>query len=134
MEYPLILIQQYARGEISRAEFIHQYSKLQGFDGQVKGVSTGNVLYLSYRGTRAVYTRNKIQWADHDTIKTADTIKEFKIKVDTKKSKIKNLFDRALEFAAAANEAELNRDYYERERNRSEHALMLEAIKRIARH
>ena len=90
MNYPINLIKAYKRREISRAEFCHEWAKLQGFDDTVKGHGNIHGTFITYRGRTAKITNCLLVWSETHKIHnkkqiyahTAKSIREMKTKID----------------------------------------------------
>ena len=69
-------------GEITRQQFCHAWSQLQGFDDTVKGYANKHCIFMQYRGRTARITNDLLVWVENHKTQTANTIHEMKTKID----------------------------------------------------
>ena len=82
--YPLGLITNYRAGNITRQQFIKQFSdwqKSQGINYDCKGYADKSGVYMTYRGIKATIRNGLLCWKNN----TAKTVFEFQRKVDFSK-------------------------------------------------
>ena len=83
--YPLPLVRAYKAGEITRQQFINEFSNWQksnGINFGCKGTADENGVYITYRGIRAEIRNGLLCWKNN----TAKTVFEFQRKVDFSKN------------------------------------------------
>ena len=82
--YPLPLVRAYKAGEITRQQFINEFSNWQksnGINFGCKGTADENGVYITYRGIRAEIRNGTLHFFS-DGRKTAQSVFEFRRKVD----------------------------------------------------
>ena len=82
--YPLPLVRAYKAGEITRQQFINEFSQWQkssGINYDCKGTADKNGVYITYRGIKAEIRNGTLHFFS-DGRKTAQSVFEFRRKVD----------------------------------------------------
>lgn len=132
MEYPINLINSYRNHEITRDEFEKSLAAMQGFNNTVGGYFNPSGSFITYRGRAAKIKGNTLEWLESNgEPKKANSIREFKIKIDILETRVRALVLKSCYWANAAYEASRRAEYEKREQYQREQLKILEALKRI---